>query len=340
MLGEIPRIQTGEIPSEILYGAMELKENGWLVEIYDVGNNGLFGKINRFLRNYGIHLISYSTVMRIKDNDIIIVKDNFSLMTTLLCRLLGKKIIYKDAMFVFPRRFWKRWGAYINLKLASTVIAYSQHQARIWEKEFNLKENHIKTMHYCVDTNFYPSIEHKPANKKHAISIGRDTGRNYDTLSKASRLNGMKIKLITLPYLLSDEITSNKNIEILQNVPYSDLFELYKNSIFSVVPLSSGLNYPTGIRGILESLAIGMPTIATRTPVLEEYFQDREDILFVDAENKNALSLAMMELINNTELSHKIAVNGMKKTRTRYNMQTYKEELEAIIANTINTPTD
>lgn len=337
MHGEIPLVETRQIPSEILYGAMELKENGWPIDIFDVGNKGVFGKINRFLKKRGINLISYSTSKRIKDNDIIIVKDNFSLTTTLLCLLLGKKIIYMDAMFIIPKRFWKRWSAYINLRLASATIAYSQYQAIIWEKEFNLKENHIKVMHYCVDTKFYPSIEHTPPNKHKVIAIGRDTGRDYDTLSKASRLNGIKVKLITLPYLLSEEITSNKNIQILQNIPYNDLFELYKQSTVSIIPLLKELDYPTGIRGILESLVIGMPTIASRTPVLEEYFQDKEDILFVDSEDKNALSLAMTEIINNANLSRKIATNGMKKARKYYNMRTYEKELETIIINVINT---
>ena len=337
MVDDIPRIKAKETPSEILYGAIELKESGWLVEIYDVGNKGWFGKINRFMKPHGINLIGYSTIMRIKDNKLIIVKGDFSLMTTVICRLLGKKIIYIDSMFNIPRRFWKRWSVYINLRLASDIIAYSVYQARIWEKEFNLQKNHIKTMHYCVDTEFYPSMVHRTTDKNYAISIGRDTGRNYDTLSKSSRLNGMKIKLITLSYLLSDEITGNENIQILHNVPYNDLFELYKNSKFSIVPLSKGLNYPTGIRGVLESLVLGTPTIATRTPVLEEYFQDREDLLFVDAENESALSLAMMELVNNTELSLKIAVNGMKKARACYDRNVYKKEFETIIVNTINS---
>lgn len=338
MLDEVSRIKVKDIPSEILYGVMELKESGWLVDIYDVGNDGLFGKINRFIKPYGINLISYSTVKRIQDSDIIIVKDNFSLMTTLLCRLLRKKIIYKDSMFIIPRRFWERWSAYINLRLASAVIAYSKHQARLWEKVFNLNENHIETMHYCVDTEFYPEIEHEIAIKKsYVISIGRDLGRDYNCLSKASKLNGLKIKLITLPYLLSKEIINNNNIDILERVPYSDLFELYKNSLFSVVPLSKGLNYPTGIRGVLESLVLGIPTIATRTPVLEEYFQDRENILFVDAEDESTLSSAMTELAENSELAHRIAANGKIKARSCYNMHTYTKELEAIIANTINS---
>lgn len=336
VLGDIPRIEIKEIPSEILYGVMELKANGWIVNISDDRHKGLFGKINYLIKPYGVNFINYSTMMKIKSHDVIIVKGDFSLMTTLFCRLLGKKIIYKDAMFEPPKRFWKRWSAYINLRLASAVVAYSKYQARFWEKRFGLKEDTIRTMHYCVDTSFYPEFKYEPTGKTHAISVGRDPGRDYESLAGASKLNGLNVKLITLPYLLSDNVIRNENIDILQNVSYTNLFELYKNSVISVVPLSKGLNYPTGIRGVLESLAIGMPTIATRTPVLEEYFQDGKDILFVEAEDEHALSSAMTELVSNKELASIVAANGQEKVRSCYNMSTYIKEFEDILIETVN----
>ena len=335
--GEISRIEAGEIPSEILYGYMELKNNGWQVDISDNRHEGLFGKLNHMIKTYGINLINFSTIIRIKNSDVVIVKGDFSIMTTLVCRILGKKIIYKDSMFDIPTRFWKRWSAFINLRLASAVIAYSRHQADIWEKRFKLNKSAIKTMHYCIDTNFYPELKYDPANKSQAISVGRDPGRDYDCLSKASELNNIEVKLVTLSYLLSKKILNNRNIEVLQRIPYSDLFNLYENSVISIVPLSKGLNYPTGIRGTLESLAIGMPTIATRTPVLEEYFKDKEHLLYVDAEDEHALSSAMIELTENENLARTIAVGGKTKTRSCYNMEIYTKEFEDILVEVINS---
>ena len=334
MLDQIPRIEKKEVPSEVLYGAMELLSDDWKVEISDVGDRGLFGKISFFLKRHGVNIISLTTMTRIAANDIIIVKDDFSLVTTLFCRLLGKTIIYKDAMFQIPRRFWRRWSVSINFRLATAVIAYSDYQARIWERKFKLKPNHIKTMRYCIDTTFYPRVEHTPSADNYAISIGRDKGRDYDTLSRASRQIGMKVKLITLPYLLSDEIRSNKNIEILQYIPYEQLFEFYKNSAFSVVPLTKGIDYPSGIRGILESLALGVPTISTKSPVLEEYFEDDEDLMFVEADNDEILAITMKSLTESPDLMRNISINGMNKVRRQYNMTTYKNELVEIITKT------
>ena len=166
VLQELPKIMAKEKPTDQLYGAIELQEHGWDVNFSDDRHLGLFGRIHKLIMPYGINLINYSTIKRIMRNDVIIVKDNFSLMTTLVCRLLGKKIIYKDAMFRMPKRFWKKWSVYINLRLASAVICYSKYQARRWEERYKLRDGKIKTLHYSVDMSFYPELEYDPTNCK------------------------------------------------------------------------------------------------------------------------------------------------------------------------------
>jgi glycosyltransferase involved in cell wall biosynthesis len=269
--------------------------------------------------------------------DVIIVKDEFSLITTLVCRLLGKKIIYKDSMFQMPTRFWKRWSVFMNLRMASTIICYSKHQAKVWEKRFKLKDGVIKTLHYCVDTTFYPEIEYKPPYSQHAISVGRDPGRDYICLSRAVQINHLNTVLVTLQYLLSEEIKSNKNIKIFERLSYARLFELYSDSFISVVPLCKDLDYPTGIRAVLESQVLGIPVIATRTPVLVEYFEENEEIIFVDADDEGALASAMREISSNDQLAYKISNAGKTKARSLYNMQNYSKDFENILISTINS---
>lgn len=337
VLDQLPKVMNKEIPSERLYGVTELIQNGWKVDISDDRHQGLFGHILRLLKPYGINLINYSTIKRIMRNDVIIVKDDFSLMTTLVCRLFGKIIIYKDSMFQLPTRFWKRWSTFINLRMASEIICYSKHQAKVWEKQFNLNEGTIKTLHYCVDTTFYPEIEYELSDSQHAISVGRDPGRDYICLSRAIQINRLPTKLVTLPYLLSEEIKNNEYIMLLERISYSELFELYSNSFFSVVPLGKYLDYPTGIRAVLESMVLGIPVIATRTPVLVEYFEENEEIIFVDAENDDELASAMKILLTNYQFTNKISNAGKTKARSLYNMQIYAKGFEKILINSINS---
>lgn len=328
---EFPRIKNKEIPSEILYGVTELTANGWRITVSDDRHLGLFGQFNQHIKPLGIHLINFSTIVKIYNNDITVVKGEFSLMTTITCRLLGKKIIYKDALFRMPRWFWMRWSAYLNLRLASAVIAYSDYQARTWEKAFNIQEGEIDSIDYSIDSSFYPSLEYKHDPASYVISVGRDLGRDYQCLARSLDIKPRKVELVTLPYLLSESIRKNNNITIHQRLSYHDLFNLYSKCLCSVVPLGKNLNYPTGIRGVLESLALGIPTIATYTPVLAEYFKDGEDLIFVEADNASALSAAITEIANNKELAYKLSINGKNTVRNKYNMQIYADKLEEIL---------
>lgn len=329
-LPQVKRIRDKEIPSETLYGAVDLMDHGWKVEISDHRHVGLFGKINtRF------NLINIATILRIYNNDCIIVKSKFSLMTSLVCRLLGKKIIYKDVMYRKPKS-WKWLTTYLNFKLASGVICYSPYQAKAWEKTFKLKSGSIYTMNYCIDSSFYPEQAYSHNKEQYVIAVGRDPGRDYKCLSRAIEKIGISCKLITLPYLLDEEILNNKNIEVLQRIPYDELFHLYSNCLCAVVPLKKGLDYPTGIRGVLEATTLGVPTITSRTPVLEEYFTDGKELMFVDPGDVEQLSNAIKSLANDKALAESLASNGSQKSREEYNMAKYTEQFESIILDVIS----
>src|SRR5690606_5037417 len=92
-------------------------------------------------------------------------------------------------------------------------------------------------------------------------------------VSACIQLN-LRLKLVTLPYLIPDNARNHPNVEVLQRLPYDKLFELYANAASVVVPLKEGISYPSGIRAVLEALALNKAAIVTRTPVLEEYFHE------------------------------------------------------------------
>ncbi len=322
---EIKCIRSKEKPSEILYGAIDLMDKGWNVEISDHRHEGLFGKFKT-----AFNLVDISTIHSIYSNDCVIVKSKFSLTIALICLIFGKKVIYKDVMYREPKP-WKWITTYLNFKLASGVICYSPYQARVWEKSFKLKRGAIYSMSYCIDSSFYPKQEYRHDKERYVISVGRDTGRDYKCLSRAIEKSGISCKLVTLPYLLEDEVLNNQKIEIFQRIPYDELFSLYSNCLCAVVPLKKGLDYPTGIRGLLEATTLGVPTIASRTPVLEEYFTDGKELIFVDPEDVDQLSDAIKSLASNKSFSDRLASNGSKKSREEYNMNKYTEQFESII---------
>ncbi len=326
----LAEIEASSAPSERLYGFVELRNRGWKVDFCDSRFNS---KLFRKLLHYGIRLIDWESIKKIARYDVIVVKDDYSTPLTICARLLGKKIVYMDSMFALPKKALSRFFTSVNIRLASKTIAFSQSQIDLWVKSFKITKTRLALAHYGIDTNFYaPSQQINPA-KPYVISTGRDLGRDFKTLIEAMDGTGLELKLVTLPYLLPEKARTYPWIEILEYIPYETLFQLYAGAEIAVVPLKSGLTYPSGIRAVLEAIALGRATIVTRTQVLEEYVQDREHVIYYEAENPSSLCKALELLQKDDQLKEQLEQRAKSWVREKYGMDTFVDRLEAILKN-------
>ena len=69
---------------------------------------------------------------------------------------------------------------------------------------------------------------------------------------------------------------------------------------------------------IFQSMALGKPVITARTPAIEEFFADREDILLCRKEEPRDLAEAILELKNDAALRERIARNGLELVWKRF----------------------
>ena len=316
------------MPSERLYGFLELRKNGWDVDICDSRFTGISGRLLRLIKPYGFNLVDFKTINSFRTSDIIIIKDDFSLMATLAAKIMRKKIIYFDAMFDLPERFWRRWLTWLNIRLADAVIAYSSSQIELWSNFFKVPISHFKLMHYTIDLDFYQPCRTDKPEKPFVLAVGRDMGRDFNTLAESLEGSGIELKLVTLPYLVKGISQKLPWVEIYERLSYVDLFELYDQAMMVVVPLKSNLTYPSGIRGVLESMALGKATICTRTPVLDELFTDGNELLFVNAGDKDQLREKIIMLRDNKSQREAIQKNAQQAVRAKYGMKQFVEEFE------------
>jgi len=114
---------------------------------------------------------------------------------------------------------------------------------------------------------------------------------------------------------------------VRERLSYEELFNVYSQSSISVVSLKGAMTYPSGIRAVMEAMLQGVPVIATRTPVLEEYFSHGEDILFVEVGSKKDLSDKIDFLTENEELSLKLSEKAMAKIEGDFSLSNYVADL-------------
>ena len=330
----VEQIEAYEIPSERLYGVMELQKNGWNVEICDNRFEGMAGSVIKFFRKYAINLIAPKTICAINKADIVIVKDRFSLMTSLTAKLLGKKLVYYDSMRQVPKRFWRKCLVWLSLKLADAVIGYSKTQIQLWAKSFNLPETLFHAFRYTIDTSFYQCPPAKTSYAKNApyiLAVGRDMGRDFLTLARALEGSKIGLKLVTLPYLVTHVVKEHPWVEIYERLSYDDLFKLYRDAQIVVIPLKEQLSYPSGIRGVLEAMALGKATICTRTAVLEESFTDGKEIVFVTPNDAETLRKQIMQLCENEHERQLLERNAQQTVNDKYTMSQLIEPLEQLL---------
>jgi GT2 family glycosyltransferase/glycosyltransferase involved in cell wall biosynthesis len=107
----------------------------------------------------------------------------------------------------------------------------------------------------------------------------------------------------------------------------TDVRPFFDSVKLSVAPLRFG----AGVKGkINQSMAFGVPVVATSLAIEGMALQDGEDILVAD--EPEDFTRAMVELYESEDLWNRISENGIKKTRTLYSTDTARKKLELLFS--------
>jgi glycosyltransferase involved in cell wall biosynthesis len=332
---EFDKVAQGISPTERLYGAHELRTRGWNIAVSDSRFSGLFGGILKFLRQFGIMGIGPGTMLAMARSDIVIVKDDFSAMTAVAARLLGKKLIFLDSMFGLPQRWWKTLGIWISLRLAHETVCYSQFQKQLWQERFGSVARSIRVLPYTIDVRFYRphAREWQPGGPRKVLAVGRDVGRDYATLVEALRGTDLKLDLIALPYLLRGlNVENDPQITVHQRLSYEDLFRLYSECAVVAIPLKAGITYPSGIRALFESMVLRRPFVATRNEVLQEYMTE-EGVhgYMVPPHDSAALRETILAIVARGEANGPMIDAAAKMLEANYDVAAFANAFEKVL---------
>ena len=104
-----------------------------------------------------------------------------------------------------------------------------------------------------------------------------------------------------------------------------DVRLFFDSARLSVAPLRFG----AGVKGkINQSMAFGVPVVATSLGVEGTDLRHREDIMIAD--EPEDFARALVELYESRELWNRLSENGVKKTRALYSVETARKKLEGL----------
>lgn len=106
-----------------------------------------------------------------------------------------------------------------------------------------------------------------------------------------------------------------------------DVHPFFDSVKLSVAPLRFG----AGVKGkINQSMAFGVPVVATSMAIEGMELEDREDILVAD--EPEAFARALIELYQSEELWTRLSENGIEKTRALYSIEAARKKLEFLFS--------
>jgi L-malate glycosyltransferase len=131
----------------------------------------------------------------------------------------------------------------------------------------------------------------------------------------------LKLKVVSVPSRVGEQIGNNKNIEYYNNLPYKELFNLYAKARCIVIPIKSGVIHPSGIRALLEAMTLGKAIIISRTDILAEYLDDGQDVIMVEPGNCELLAEKIKLLYADTALCRRLGSNAKKKVSENFDIR-------------------
>jgi glycosyltransferase involved in cell wall biosynthesis len=322
----LKQVESGTAPKESLVGYYYLSKAGYNVtHTSGPADDQATGKLHRLVRR--LEIPPYSDLKKWRTADTIVLVTRMPLLRAILIKLMGKELVFYDAMQTLPKRPLKTAMMKLAIRLADKIIGFSENQLREWEKFYPAFKRKGSAIDYGMDSDFFSQNEVQAERAGHYISVGRDPNRDFSILNDFLKNSSRKLVLVTQDYLVTPELRENPAVKILDGLSYKELEDLYHQSQAAIIPLKKGTSHLSGIRASLEAMANRTPIIIARNRSLEEYFTDRKHVVFFEPESLSSLESAL-HFIDQPENRARMVEEAYQLVREKYN---YTRMAEALI---------
>jgi glycosyltransferase involved in cell wall biosynthesis len=151
------------------------------------------------------------------------------------------------------------------------------------------------------------------------VFAGGGAGRDFATLIEAMRGRASTLRIVTFgPETLGWAGPLPDNVEVEWTMPLHDFLQRMAGARIVVVPLRDGSS-DFGQTTLVQGLALGKPTVATRTPGVIDYIDDGHEGLLVDAGDVAGYREALRRLEEDVVLRQACS----QRARERAQLSTY-----------------
>lgn len=187
------------------------------------------------------------------------------------------------------------------------VVVFSANQRPLLTEALDLPAERITAVRFGVDLDELDELEVSDDGRT-IVAVGRDLGRDWETLAAAASGTGWDVELITRPQQV-EHIDLPTEVHHRPPVDRSTYLDLLSQSAVVVVPTDVRA-YPSGQTVLLEAMALGKACVVTATPAMDEYVTDGVTALTVPPNDHRALSEAIQRLLDDDALRASIGARA------------------------------
>lgn len=222
---------------------------------------------------------------------------------------------------------WRRSLYRYLYRAVDDVVVFSSNQRDTLAAALGRDPDRIHVVRFGVDLDELAAVT--TSDDGGVVAVGRDLGRDWNTLARASEGTGWQISLFTRPAQV-DGIDLPPEIHLRGPVDRSEyLRELAGAAVVAVPTLDR--QYPTGQTVLLEAMALGKACVVTDTVAMREYVQDGVTALMVPPGDAEAFRSAVQRLLDDPALRERLGDEARTVERRMGGAATMWRDIAAIL---------
>ncbi len=207
----------------------------------------------------------------------------------------------------------------------SHLVCVSEIQAEFAVNELHIPRARVSSALNPVDERFFHPLD--TDTEDFILAVGSEQ-RDYETLGRAVAGTGKKLVVFASGFWNSGDVPLRhiSEVQMMKRVSYTELRDYYARARLVVVPLHK-VDYAAGVNALQEAMAMGKPTIVTRTPGIGEYVMENETAVYVTPGDAKALREIMVGLWDDAQERSRLGANARRAVEERMGLDQYVDHI-------------
>ncbi|CAA9271576.1 MAG: hypothetical protein AVDCRST_MAG77-3255 [uncultured Chloroflexi bacterium] len=285
--GLVAAVERGEAPDTLLFGLNHVAAHG-IDAAFHEPDYGRVGRVfARQVGRLGPDALQLRTLPRFTDYDVVFLTGAWPLL--LAARAIPAhrrpKLVWLNMTLtnLIRRGGWRARAVTMAVRHADRIVCVAEFQRRFLHERLGIPYHRLPLCLSGTDVDFYdPSMAAGPpksnanelAGKGVVLAAGRDAGRDYGTLVRASRDASYQLRLVCSPRNVRD-VTLPPTAVVRYDISQIELRDEYAASDVVVVPTqgdgSTTGSDCSGTLVLLDALAMARPAIITDRESVGDY---------------------------------------------------------------------